>query len=207
VNCCNSDTCCLSCHAKEKDHIPTPANVTHIVCLNCRKKQPYTKLEHTKQTDHDTTCECGARFAEYVCLECLVFDANDVVFHCNECKSCRLGTQDKFRHCSKCGYCIEINDSARPHMCYEGSTTCPVCLQEFSSVDPLPMLQFQCGHFIHQDCWAPQIRLCPFCRQTVVEPITVQREKSGPGWQQWASTAWNVTSESCLKFWKDLVYE
>jgi len=178
VNCCNSETCCLSCHAKEKGHNPTVENVTQIICCAdaCGETQPYERVMHAQQTEEHTKCNCGRKFADYVCLECLVFESGDI-FHCEECKSCRLGIREKFRHCPNCGYCIEINVKLRPHVCYKESTTCPVCLQEFSVNDPLPMLQFQCGHFIHKDCWAPQIQRCPLCRETVVGPVEFKREE------------------------------
>jgi RING finger/CHY zinc finger protein 1 len=120
---------------------------------------------------------CGVTFAEWHCPKCnLWMDLKKRPFHCDKCGICRVGGQDKFRHCEQCCMCIAVV-AMDTHNCikdkyksefrevilyflwldmlsrffgcftfYKGN--CPVCREDMFSSRQSPQ-DLPCGHAIH----------------------------------------------------------
>jgi hypothetical protein len=93
---------CHKCHP-EADQF----KVSWVKCTQCEFEQ--------RTTEH--CARCGLKFGHYSCLKCGLFDSRpDVnIFHCDECKMCRLGLRKDWIHCHFCAACVLA--AHEPHLC------------------------------------------------------------------------------------------
>jgi RING finger/CHY zinc finger protein 1 len=125
-----------------------------------------------EQAPADSCAKCGILFATYCCTICHTYDSTPgkLIFHCNDCGICRVGTRDTVRHCRKCNMCI-VGQAIDNHSCFENSfqQDCAACLGSlFDSTEECSMLK--CGHAMHKTCFRKLLETeyrCPTCKQSV----------------------------------------
>ncbi|QDZ18488.1 putative E3 ubiquitin-protein ligase [Chloropicon primus] len=150
--CCGEVFTCRLCHDEAKDtlemgkraHTMDRKAVTEVVCLVCNARQGVSNM----------CVECGAKFGEYYCEECRLFDDTDKgQYHCSACGICRVGGRENFFHCFTCGACFSV-ELREEHKCIERNLrgNCPICFEElFTSTKQITILN--CGHPIHKRCF------------------------------------------------------
>jgi len=184
VSCCNELTCCLGCHSARLGHKVAKLNITHIICKTCAHENVVEQLT-SKECTH-----CKSDLAIYACLECMVFESTKDIFHCKSCNCCKFGKAEEYFHCKKCGFCISRGGFETEHVCFESNTSCAICLEEFKESKE-EIIQFECGHFMHSNCWHNTMRTCPTCRA-----IIANRTESFTG--EFASSSNSNTFKYCM---------
>jgi len=139
---CHNEQAYERCKCKVEDM--DRYSVKRLKCMRCNMIQSADNVE----------CEqCKTKFGEfYTCTICHLYsnDPKKLIFHCDECKICRIGKRENFVHC----------------------LTCPVCLENiFNSREQVMLLN--CGHPIHQMCYRESLKnhlyTCPLCQKYMIE--------------------------------------
>ncbi|XP_065662029.1 RING finger and CHY zinc finger domain-containing protein 1 [Hydra vulgaris] len=162
--CCQKAYNCRQCHDMVEDHELNRDIVDHVQCKQCSTVQNLA-----------THCiECGIRFGMYSCLVCRLFDDTDKQqFHCDKCKTCRVGGQNNFFHCDKCDICLR-KTLLNSHQCRtdSGKDNCPVCFENVHTATE-PAFVPKCTHLIHVHCYKRietfGFRRCPLCHASYSE--------------------------------------
>lgn len=165
--CCNKYFFCWRCHDEEviSHQIPRDKVIT-IKCLQCQ----------LDQSPSESCRNCKIRFGEYFCSKCVLYghpfiDTKENIFHCDECKLCRVGNPEDYYHC-KCGLCISktLKDS---HNCIidVSHNNCSICFEDLhSSRDRCQSCR--CGHLIHSNCMNEMLShgqyRCPTCMKIII---------------------------------------
>lgn len=180
--CCGIWYPCRHCH-NEKYRGPKSSGckteqlprteVKKIRCLVCEEEQSLS-----------TNCiKCGVLFARYYCEKCCFYDdaENKNIFHCDDCRMCRIGKKEENEHCYNCGICI--NKSLKEdHKCIEiQGQNCPICMEPLlESIKPYIQLE-RCYHWIHLKCLDDYERQnrsnrCPVCGTSLFKMSKIEIE-------------------------------
>jgi len=83
------------------------------------------------QTPQKFCQNCSAKFGEYFCRKCALFDNNvsKRYFHCNGCGTCKTGGRENFYHCDVCKTCVTMGRREDHYHKIEVEEICPVCDQ------------------------------------------------------------------------------
>lgn len=161
INCptCDEWHTCRICHNEDNvDHELNRFKVSKIKCLQCDMVQ--SPSNHCQ--------ECDIDFAKYYCDICHLWSSSELIYHCDECGICRIGSRDDFKHCKICGACMKIEHECREDLL---SGRCSICLENF--FDTVKGFFFlPCGHPIHQECFMSYLNRdyrCPVCQKTAVD--------------------------------------
>jgi len=134
-----------------------------IICRNC----------FTRQDSKSNKCiKCNVTFGEYHCSKCNLWMSNkEQPYHCDGCGFCRLGGRDEYKHCYKCGMCVDI-DTFDTHDCRPSKykTRCPVCYEDLWS-SRTACHEMPCGHIIHWECFEKLSSYdcrCPICKKCFI---------------------------------------
>ena len=174
---CEEYHTCRFCHNEKweyykdikKQHIIDKQRVENIRCLECNEEQPVS----------NECIKCKLKFGEYYCEKCVFWD-NDLskeIFHCDDCKLCRVGGKENFQHCDNCGMCL-LKSKFEEHNCrvstFDGE--CPICFEDLkTSTEQLSLLR--CTHVLHEKCLLDYLQhqnlQCPLCKKFIYD-ITSQ---------------------------------
>ncbi|OAF70788.1 Androgen receptor N-terminal-interacting protein [Intoshia linei] len=170
ANCCNRAFWCRMCHDDACSHKINRREIKLIICQKCNIEQEVS-----------STCKfCNTCFGKYFCRRCVLYDDVDKKqYHCNKCRSCRVGGRDNYEHCCKCGMCILISFFDK-HPCIPDSAfgNCTICLE--SLMESRKQLSINpCGHILHKICEKRMIRSgkfnCPICNRSIVDMQAIWR--------------------------------
>lgn len=155
---------------EETQHKINRCDIKEVICRNC----------HQRQSSKRNKCiKCKAQFGDYHCDKCnLWMDSLQQPYHCDDCGLCRVGGRNNFKHCLKCGICIDKSNYAN-HKCLTYKSNCPICLDDLFSSRRI-CHEMPCGHIIHWDCFSDYSKhdlRCPICKKT-----TSQNEESAELW-------------------------
>lgn len=166
--CCGKIYDCRLCHDYNEDENILDVNKAHkidrfaineIICKKCNLKQVVSNL-----------CKgCNAKFGNYYCSVCHLFDddTSKGQFHCIKCGICRVGFKENFVHCDTCQTCMPSGE----HKCLvkDIKSDCPICFESLfnyrDTVHP-----FDCGHACHSKCFKEYIKTnykCPICSKSL----------------------------------------
>lgn len=144
AECCNKAYKCHFCHDDQEKHKINRYEIKYMVCLFCNTQQPAQM----------NCINCKNIMADYYCDICKLWtDSTEKVFHCQSCKLCRVGNENKFFHCDFCDACMDIRLKGN-HTHIENSlkSDCPICAEYmFTSIKEVAMLT--CGHAMHTECF------------------------------------------------------
>ncbi|KAJ1658035.1 hypothetical protein IWQ61_002671 [Dispira simplex] len=164
TGCCKKWYTCRFCHNDHEDHTLDRFSVKYMMCMYCQKVQPAGPRCINPMCDH----ELGA----YYCDVCH-FWSNDIsvkIFHCADCKLCRVGLEEDYRHCPTCNCCI-TKSAWSDHRCLENKldVDCPIC-GDYLFTSKQHMTFMKCGHAIHMVCLEEYLNTsyqCPICRKSL----------------------------------------
>lgn len=161
---------CWKCHNNESAHEIKSTDITEIECIYCNKKQEWS-----------TECiECNIPFGDYTCKSCKVLDISSIdMFHCDDCNICYLGSEDEFKHCSKCKCCMDIT-FYKSHKCIKNrlKNNCSICMESLTNGELIKALK--CGHVLHQECYESLLgnnEKCPLCGKTIIINVDEDNRK------------------------------
>lgn len=128
----------------------------------------------TIQPANQTCVKCAKILGHYFCSVCKFWD-NDLskeIFHCEQCRLCRIGKREDYFHCVKCNACIS-NNMIKGHKCIERNleSDCPIC-GEFMFTSVHPVIFMPCGHGLHEKCHRDHIKnsyQCPICCKSLAD--------------------------------------
>merc|ERR1719410_3397915 len=166
--------------------------IREIICKICL----------TRQSSKTNNCRaCNVQFGEYHCSICnLWMSLEEQPYHCKACGFCRLGGSENFKHCFKCGMCIDIT-AFHDHNCKVGKymSNCPVCQEDLFSSRSASH-EMPCGHSIHWHCFqqlANHDSRCPICKKTAE---SAERMAS-----TWAAIARDIAMQPLPPEWAKVV--
>jgi RING finger and CHY zinc finger domain-containing protein 1 len=169
AKCCGKFYPCRHCHNENNDfgkeaHELNPEDIDLLKCIKCSNEQKIS----------NKCTKCDSKFGEYFCEICKIFLNKDVsVFHCDECKLCRIGNKEEYFHCKKCDCCKHISFKDN-HICSENQLdqSCPVCLEYLKNSKEIITI-LTCKHIIHVKCLGKMIesgqKKCPICNCSVID--------------------------------------
>jgi len=172
TKCCNKYYDCIKCHNKNESHILDSNNINTIKCIKCN-------TDNELNDNYNNKCvNCETLFGTYHCLECKIWSNNiKIAFHCNGCKSCKLGDKKDFYHCDNCNLCLSVS-TKDTHKCsnskYEINKECPICLEKIYNLKDIILL-LKCHHSIHEKCYIKLIKntsynkipSCALCKKSL----------------------------------------
>lgn len=158
LQCCKKKYSCKWCHDENESHHFKRSSLNQIECILCNKIQEIS----------DFCIGCGHNFAKYFCKLCCIWSDNKM-FHCEKCRKCKLGERNDYFHCNKCNTCMDFALKDK-HLHIENvlEGDCPICA-EYLSHSTREILQLECGHAIHTECYdyyLIQSIQCPICKVT-----------------------------------------
>ncbi|EGG16544.1 hypothetical protein DFA_09088 [Cavenderia fasciculata] len=160
--CCGVFFVCRLCHNDQSKHEIDRFATKEIMCMKCQTVQPVA----------EKCIGCDIQFARYFCAHCKFYDdtPDKKIYHCDDCKICRVGERDSFIHCKRCNGCLN-KVGFEKHVCLDNKfeDSCPICMEDlFSSRDPVVSLK--CGHSMHSECndqFAKSGTIqCPMCKKS-----------------------------------------
>lgn len=156
TDCCKRTYPCRLCHNHNEDHKMIRHRTKYMLCLCCGMIQGASQY----------CVMCKVKMANYFCKICKFWTDSLGVFHCKQCKVCRVGNKKKFFHCTGCNACLP-RELLNNHNHVENTlkSTCPICAEfMFESVNDVVLLN--CGHSIHFTCfkiYKESSFQCPVC--------------------------------------------
>lgn len=168
ASCCGKFYTCRICHDEEEQHKINRYEIREMRCMHCSTIQKIGQFCSNQK--------CKKRLGKYYCDIChLLTDANKDIFHCKFCNICRVGKESDYKHCLKCGVCINTC-ILETHTCIENSirNNCPICIEPmFTSIKPVTPLV--CGHYMHLHCLQDYLESnyrCPICSKSLKEDMS-----------------------------------
>lgn len=169
AKCCNKYVDCRLCHNNENDHQIVYDQNKKTKCTNCS----------TEDDNVSSHCKnCNINFGNYHCKRCMIWCSKiKDAYHCDKCKSCRIGDPDNYYHCDGCNICLSISCIDK-HKCkkIDENDDCPICLNKLNGYDE-KIIILKCSHLIHDSCLNNLIKNtdkrkkipgCTLCKRSVV---------------------------------------
>ncbi|GAM22817.1 hypothetical protein SAMD00019534_059920, partial [Acytostelium subglobosum LB1] len=160
--CCGELFTCRFCHNDASNHEIDRFATQEVQCMKCSTVQPVS----------NQCIKCQNIFGRYFCAHCKFYEdtPDKKLFHCDDCKLCRVGERAHYIHCKRCNMCLG-KEHFETHKCLENKfERCPICFEDmFTSVAPITTLP--CGHAIHNECYKSlldnNVYSCPICKKSV----------------------------------------
>ncbi|CAL6061407.1 RING_finger and CHY zinc finger domain-containing protein [Hexamita inflata] len=152
---------CRRCHDDIVSEHQFPREKTQTIrCLFCQKEQPLSlKCEQCQRVLGCQTCSI-CKYVQYFT------DDAKLVYHCNSCKACNIGTWEFSIHCDTCGTCMS-KKFHKTHQCQSVGDCC-ICLGDLRDTKYV-WFRLGCGHQIHESCYDSLLDQsqykCPVCRK------------------------------------------
>ncbi|KRX06883.1 hypothetical protein PPERSA_11528 [Pseudocohnilembus persalinus] len=148
--------------------------ISTIECLMCHEIQPAS----------NKCTKCDKEFAKYYCDKCHLWQNKNVsIYHCDQCKMCRVGEQSQNFHCNRCDMCWP-KISQNTHKCVQNveNQSCPVCMDNIKHSTQGVITLSNCGHAIHQNCLNQYVKKsrknkCPLCNRALSDMGKEEIEK------------------------------
>ncbi len=177
ATCCSKFYDCKLCHNELNDHKMEYDEKNRIKCINCNTESNVPYGDNNNMVTHCKNCKIN--FGKYHCNKCIIW-CNKLkdIYHCDKCRSCKLGNKDKNYHCDGCNICLSINCFGT-HNCklISRDGECPICLNKLDMLGETIIL-LNCSHSIHKNCLnqlientdkTKKIPSCTLCKASVVK--------------------------------------